>query len=214
MPGKCLKTRVFHFSSEMLSLPARRVNQQVTPYELLWTSLEFTRCDYSPTSSASAPNVSVCSPSCKHCHFWGHSCFAAVGLMAPVLWEVLGLSESPGIPFSSRKCCFIHTKTYRWRSWLNGGDFKPFACTGEWSISFLSDPRFRLCFSRHGGAQCLEHSHPLQTRALSSGVLVLLCYPWVPKLIPEFINSASQPDCCWPSQPELSMLQIAMYQYG
>lgn len=151
MPGKCLKTRVFHFSSEMLSLPARRVNQQVTPYELLWTSLEFTRCDYSPTSSASAPNVSVCSPSCKHCHFWGHSCFAAVGLMAPVLWEVLGLWESPGIPFSSRKCCFIHIKTYRWRCWLNGGDFKPFACTGGWSISFSIRPSFQaLLFQAWG----------------------------------------------------------------
>lgn len=107
-----------------------------------------------PTSSASTPNVSMCSPFHKYCHFWGQGWFDVLGLMGPVLWEVLGLWESPGIPFCSRKCCFIPRNTYRSRSWLNGGDFKQLiAFTGGWSISFLLALSFRLCCFTDMGEQ-------------------------------------------------------------
>lgn len=76
---------------KVLSLPAKRVNQQVAPYELLWMSVEFSHWEYFPTF----PHLKCLCPKCiyaqscfKCCHFWGRSWFAVVAPMAPVLWEV------------------------------------------------------------------------------------------------------------------------------
>lgn len=112
-----------------------------------------------------------------------------------------GSLRQPWHPFCLRKCCFIPTNTYRSRSWLDGGDFKLLAaCTGGWSIYFISDLSFRLCsFTDLGSTQ--EHSHPLETRALSPGccscIALLSLSPNPCKLIPEYINLASQPDGWW-----------------
>lgn len=169
----------------------------------------------SPTPSAPAPNVSVCSPSSKYCHFWGHSWFAAMGLMAPVFWEVLGLwQRALAFPFPRGSAVLFPSKHKgRDPGWMG----VILAVCLHWRVEHLFSirPEFQaVLFYRDGGAQYLEHSHPLQTRASVQGCLYCSAFPESQCLIPEFLNSASQPDCCWPSQPELSMLQIAVCQHG
>lgn len=140
----------------------------------------------------------MCS-SCRYCLFWGGR-FCCVGLMA-LCGGSCWVSETALASLLLEEVLFYPHNTYRSRSWLDGGDFKLLAaCTGGWSIYFISDLSFRLCsFTDLGSTQ--EHSHPLETRALSPGccscIALLSLSPNPCKLIPEYINLASQPDGWW-----------------
>lgn len=101
-----------------MSLPAGRINQQVTSCELLQVSLEFACCEYFapfPPLKCSHPKRTFAQLFFKYCLFWSQGWLAGVG------FRVLGSLEEPWYRLLHEKalvypCVCVWTDT----SWLNG----------------------------------------------------------------------------------------------